>query len=55
MSKRAFDKIKEGLDEAIAVACGEAKPARFHVPGESDVRAILPRLKLTGSTGRRKT
>jgi putative transcriptional regulator len=54
MSKRAFDQIKEGLEEAIAVARGEAKPARFHVPGESDVRAIRRRLKLTGSTRRRK-
>jgi len=54
MSKRAFNKIKEGHDEAIAVARGEAKPARFHVPGESDVRAIRRRLKLTGSTRRRK-
>ena len=40
MSKKAFDKIKEGLEEAIAVARGEAKPARFHVPGHIDVRAI---------------
>jgi putative transcriptional regulator len=40
MSKRAFDKIKEGLEEAIAVARGEAKPARFHVPEDIDVRAI---------------
>jgi putative transcriptional regulator len=54
MSKKAFDKIKEGLDEAIAVARGEAKPARFHVPQESDARAIRRRLKLTGSTGQRK-
>ena len=52
MSKRAFDKIKEGLDEAIPVARGEAKPARFH--GESDVCAIRRRLKLTGSAGRHK-
>ena len=40
MSKRAFEKIKEGLEEAIAVARGEAKPARFHVPEDIDVRAI---------------
>jgi putative transcriptional regulator len=40
MSKKAFDKIKEGLTEAIAVASGEAKPARFHVPDDLDVRAV---------------
>ena len=40
MSKKAFDKIKEGLTEAIAVASGEAKPARFHVPEDIDVRAV---------------
>jgi len=40
MSKKAFDKIKEGLTEAIAVARGEAKPARFHVPEDIDVRVV---------------
>jgi putative transcriptional regulator len=54
MSKRAFDKIKEGLEEAIAVARGEAKPARSHAPEEIDVRVIRRHLKLTRSTGRRK-
>jgi putative transcriptional regulator len=54
MSERAFDKIREGLEEAITVARGEAKPARFHAPEEIDVRAIRRRLKLTGSTRRRK-
>lgn len=29
--KRAFDKIKEGLEEALAVAKGEAEPAAIHV------------------------
>ena len=29
MTKRAFDKIAEGLREAIAVARGEQKPARW--------------------------
>jgi hypothetical protein len=33
MDARAFDKIKEGLDEAVGVTRGDAKPARFHVPG----------------------
>jgi putative transcriptional regulator len=54
VSKKAFDKIKEGLDEAIAVARSEAKPSRFRVPRGSDARAIRRRLKLTGSTGQRK-
>lgn len=47
MSKKAFDKIAEGLQEAIAVARGEAKPARLHVPPEIDVRAIRRKMKLT--------
>jgi hypothetical protein len=29
MSKRAFNKIAEGLFEALAVARGEQKPARL--------------------------
>lgn len=40
MSKKAFDKIAEGLAEAIAVARGDAKPARLFIPPEIDVRAI---------------
>lgn len=40
MGKKAFDKIAEGLNEALAVARGEAKPARLHVPAELDVKAI---------------
>ncbi len=40
MSKRAFDKIAEGLDEAVAIARGAKEPARLHVPAEMDVRAI---------------
>jgi len=31
MSKKAFDKIAEGLREALSVARGEAKPARLHI------------------------
>ena len=34
MSKRAFDKIAEGLTEALAIARGEAKPAKLHIPAE---------------------
>ena len=41
MSKGAFDKIRAGLEDAIAIAQGEADPAsyRVHVPAEIDVRA----------------
>ncbi len=47
MSKKAFDKIAEGLDEAIAVARGEAKPARLFIPPEVDVRAIRKQLGMS--------
>ena len=40
MSKKAFDKIAEGLNEALSIARGEAMPAKLHVPAEIDVRAI---------------
>ena len=40
MSKKAFDKIAEGLTEALAVARGEVQPARLHIPAEMNVRAI---------------
>lgn len=29
MTKKAFDQIMEGLNEALAVVCGEATPARI--------------------------
>jgi putative transcriptional regulator len=47
MSKRAYDKIAEGLKEAIAIARGEAKPAKLYVPPEIDVRGIRLRLDLS--------
>ena len=34
MSKSAFEKIAEGLREAIAIARGEKKPAKVFVPQE---------------------
>jgi putative transcriptional regulator len=40
MTSRAFDKIAEGLNEALAIARGSAEPARLHVPPEMNVRAI---------------
>jgi putative transcriptional regulator len=49
MSKRAFNKIKAGLDDAIAIARGDADPAtyRVHVPERVDVRAIRRGLGLS--------
>ena len=40
MTKAAFNKIAEGLAEALTIAKGDASPARLHVPPEIDVRAI---------------
>jgi putative transcriptional regulator len=47
MSKKAFDRIAAGLNEALAVARGTAKPSKLHVPSEIDVRAIRSKLKLS--------
>lgn len=47
MSKRAYDKIAEGLLEAIAVARHEHAPAKLHVPPEIDVRSIRAGTGLT--------
>jgi putative transcriptional regulator len=47
MSKRAFDKIAEGLNEALAVARGEAGAAKMHVPPEMDVRAVRAKTGLS--------
>ena len=47
MSKKAFDKIAKGLNEALAVARGEAKPAKLHVPAELDVKSIRAKLGLS--------
>lgn len=33
MSKKAFDKIAEGLNEALAIARGEAKPVNVAMMG----------------------
>ncbi len=40
MSKKVFDQIAAGLGEALAVARGEKKPYKLHVPAEIDVKAI---------------
>jgi putative transcriptional regulator len=47
MSKKAFDQIMEGLNEALAFARGELKGAKLHVPAEIDVRAIRDKLRLS--------
>lgn len=47
MSKRAFDQIAEGMNEAIAIARGEREPAKMHIPAEIDVKAIRRRLHLS--------
>jgi putative transcriptional regulator len=49
MSKRAFDKIRAGLEEAIVIARGEADPAtyRVHVPDRVDVKAIRRKLGMS--------
>ncbi len=47
MSKKAFDQIMEGLNEALAFARGELKGAKLHVPPEINVRAIRAKLHLS--------
>jgi len=47
MSKRVFEQIAEGLNEALAVARGEKQPFKLHVPAEIDVRAIREKTGLT--------
>ncbi|MGH7052009.1 MAG: helix-turn-helix domain-containing protein [Acetobacteraceae bacterium] len=47
---KAFEKIAEGLTEALAVARGELKPARLYVPPEIDVKAIRRRTGLSQDT-----
>jgi len=49
MAKEAYDKIASGLEEALAIARGEADPLtyRVHLPAAPGVRALRKRLKLT--------
>jgi putative transcriptional regulator len=49
MSKRAFEKIKAGLDDARAYLDGTADTRRFrvHVPETVDVKKIRTRLGLS--------
>ena len=47
MGKKAFDKITEGLNEALAIARGELKPAKLYVPEQLDVKSIRAKLDLS--------
>jgi putative transcriptional regulator len=47
MSKKAFDKIAEGLNEALAIAQGTAQAARMVVPAEIDVKAIRTKTEMS--------
>jgi putative transcriptional regulator len=47
MSKKAFDRIADGLNEALAIARGEAEAAQLYIPVEIDVKAIRTRLALS--------
>lgn len=47
MSRKAFDKIAEGLNEALAVARGEVGAAKMHVPPEMNVRAVRTKTGLS--------
>lgn len=46
---KAFNKIAEGLNEALEIARGKVKPARLYVPAEIDVRGIRTKLSLSQS------
>lgn len=47
MSKKVFDQIAEGLQEALAVARGTSQPYKLHVPSEIDVKAIRTKTGLS--------
>jgi len=49
VSKQAFEKIRAGMEGAIAITRGEADPAayRVHVPDAVDVRAIRRKLGMS--------
>ncbi len=49
MTARLFDEMAQGLNEAVAIARGEADPStyRAHLPDEVDVGAVRKGLGLT--------
>lgn len=42
-----FNRIMEGLAEVVEIEASRAQPARTHVPGRLDVRAIRERLHMS--------
>lgn len=46
-TRKAFDKIADGLIEALAIAKGDARPAKLFVPPVLDVKVIRQRLNLS--------
>ena len=57
MTKRAFDKIMEGLQDAVAIVEGRADPTtyRVHIPTTVDTRAIRARMRLSRPNSRTDT
>jgi putative transcriptional regulator len=49
MNKTAFERIKSGLEEALAIAKGEADTSTYvvHLPEEINVRQICMDIKLS--------
>ena len=49
MSKKAFDKIAAGLEDAIAIMEGREAPENYnvYVPANVDVKAIRAKLNMT--------
>ena len=47
MSRKAFNRIAEGLNEAIAIARGEAEPSAMIIPAEIDVNSIRAKVGLS--------
>lgn len=44
---KAYERIKAGLDDAIAVAKGESEPARVHVFDPIDIAAARKKLGMS--------
>ncbi|MDE2488326.1 MAG: helix-turn-helix domain-containing protein [Alphaproteobacteria bacterium] len=49
MTKKNFERIMAGLNDAVAIAEGRAEPGSFrmHIPSNVDVKALRRRLGLT--------
>jgi len=46
---KAGKRLLRAADEMLAIARGEAEPARIHVPPDVDVKAVRRKLGLSGS------